>query len=223
MVVNQTSADSITGFFPNGNRSPTVCSQCAILPENRNRPLNDRPRFHTLKEVCGMERLAPERQVLIPYAHAFNGQWSLQACSFVFPGGGPVDPLLRASNEALPRARVPRAGGDTRPPPPLLLQIAEEGVPREAQERKAAHFLFLDCGGSNGTDDLDHRITLNSSNRRDLPFSFLAYDPLDMNDCAAMPAIESCIVSRGFPVQPAYFRPPCLIAQPGSFLSLQFT
>jgi len=65
-----------------------------------------------------MERLAPERQVLIPYAHAFNGQWSLQACSFVFPGGGPVDPLLRASNEALPRARVPRAGGDTRPPPP---------------------------------------------------------------------------------------------------------
>jgi len=117
MVVNQTSADSITGFFPNGNRSPTVCSQCAILPENRNRPLNDRPRFHTLKEVCGMERLAPERQVLIPYAHAFNGQWSLQACSFVFPGGGPVDPLLRASNEALPRARVPRAQRTHEPTP----------------------------------------------------------------------------------------------------------
>ena len=34
------------------------------------------------------------------------------------------------------------------------LQSAEEGVPREAQERKAAHFLFLDCGGSDGPNDL---------------------------------------------------------------------
>jgi hypothetical protein len=125
--------------------------------------MNDRSRLHTLKETCGIERLAPELWGLIPYAHAFNGQWSLQACSCIFPGGGLVDPLLRASNEALPRARVPRAGG--RPGRlPLLLQSAVEGVPREAQERKAAHFLFLDCGGSDGPNDLHCRITLNSSN-----------------------------------------------------------
>jgi hypothetical protein len=56
------------------------------------------------------------------------------------PGGGLVDPLLRASNEALPRARAPRAGG--RPGrPPLLLQSAEEGVPREVEERETARFL----------------------------------------------------------------------------------
>src|SRR6185503_8752934 len=89
------------------------------------------------KGRCGVERLAPERRGLMSYAHAFNGQWSLQACSFVFPGGGLVDPLLRASNEALPRARVPRAGGRLGH---LLfpLQSAVEGVPREAQEREAA-------------------------------------------------------------------------------------
>ena len=57
-----------------------------------------------------------------------------------FPGGGLVDPLLRASNEALPRARVPRAGGRPGCLPPLL-QSAEEGVPQAALKRKAARFL----------------------------------------------------------------------------------
>ena len=57
-------------------------------------------------------------------------------------GGGLVDPLLRASNEALPRARVPRAGG--RPGHlPLPLQSAVEGVPREAQEREAAQSVAV--------------------------------------------------------------------------------
>ncbi len=105
--------------------------------------MSDRSWLHILKETCGIERLAPERWGLIPNAHAFNGQWSLQACSFAFPGGGLVDPLLRASNEALPRARVPRAGG--RPGRlPLLLQSAVEEVPREALKREAARFLCPD-------------------------------------------------------------------------------
>ena len=81
----------------------------------------------------------------------------------VFPGGGLVDPLLRASNEALPRARVPRAGG--RPGRlPFLLQSAVEGVPQEAQERGAARFLCPDWLNSNGADDLNNRIAFNSSN-----------------------------------------------------------
>jgi ribosomal protein L30/L7E len=61
------------------------------------------------KEGCGIERLAPERWGLIPNAHTFNEQWSLQACSFAFPGGGLVDPLLRA----LPHPPPPR-GTETR-------------------------------------------------------------------------------------------------------------
>jgi hypothetical protein len=96
-------------------------------------------------------------------AHVSNRQWSLQACSFVFPGGGLVDPLLRASNEALPRARVPRAGGRPRRLP-LLLQSAVEGVPREAQEREAACFLYPGWKRLGVADDLDNHITLNSSN-----------------------------------------------------------
>ena len=44
---------------------------------------------------------------------------------------------------------------------------------------------------SDGPNDLHCYITLNSSNWRDLPFSFLAYDPLDLNDRAAMPAIDA--------------------------------
>ena len=95
-------------------------------PRNGTGPLATGPVSILIKEACGIERLAPERWGLIPYAHAFNRQWSLQACSFVFPGGGLVDPLLRASNEALPRARVPRAGG--RPGRlSLLLQSAVDG------------------------------------------------------------------------------------------------
>ena len=113
-----------------------------LQSETRDRSISDRSRFNTLKEGYDIERLAAERRGLIPYAHAFNGQWSLQACSFVFPGGGLVDPLLRASNEALPRARVPRAGG--RPGRlSLLLQSTVEGVPREALERKGVCFLGL--------------------------------------------------------------------------------
>ena len=69
-----------------------------------------------------------------------------------------------------------------------------------------------------------HRhIALNSSNWRDLPFFLLAHNPLDLHNRAAMPAIESCIVRRGLSIQPTDFRPPGFIAQPGSFLPLQFS
>jgi hypothetical protein len=30
--------------------------------KNRDRSMSDRSRFHTLKEACGIERLAPERR-----------------------------------------------------------------------------------------------------------------------------------------------------------------
>src|SRR5262249_44103192 len=89
--------------------------------------------------------------------------------------------------------------------------------------RKVAHFLFLDCRGSDGPNDLYCRIALNSSNWRNLPRSFLAYNSFDLHDGTAMPAIDSRIFRRGLPVQPTYFRPPCFIAQPGSFLPLQFS
>lgn len=75
---------------------------------------------------------------------------------------------------------------------------------------------------SDRSDDLHCRITLNSSNRRNLPFPFLAHNPLDLYDRAAVPAIESRIVRRSLPIQPPNFRPSCFIAQPGSFLPLQF-
>ena len=32
------------------------------LSEKRDRSMSDRSRFHTLKEACGIERLAPERR-----------------------------------------------------------------------------------------------------------------------------------------------------------------
>jgi hypothetical protein len=38
-------------------------------------------------------------------------RWSIQACLPIPPESSLVDPRMRASNEALPRARVPRAGG----------------------------------------------------------------------------------------------------------------
>ena len=62
------------------------------------------------------------------------------------------------------RARSASKKGTWPLPLILPLQSAEEGVPREAQERKAAHFLFLDCGGSDGPNDLHCRIAFNSSN-----------------------------------------------------------
>ena len=177
---------------------------------------------------------APIQQTMVP-----------QACSFVFPVGGLVDPLLRASNEALatsytfpwkewPRlpftARIERAHSyrarsaskkGTWPLPLILpLQRAEEGVPREAQEREAARFLSPDCEGLHRSNDLHRCIALNSSNRRNLPFFLLAHNPLNLHDGAAMPAIDSRIVRRNLPIQPADFRPPCFIAKPGSFLPL---
>ena len=76
--------------------------------------------------------LLPGAAGLIPYVLASNGQWSLQACSFAVSGGGLLDHLLRASNEALPRVHVPRAGGR---PGHLPLQSAEGGMPRDARGR----------------------------------------------------------------------------------------
>ena len=112
----------------------------------------------------------------------------------------------------------------TWPLPPILpLQSAVEGVLREAQEREGACFLRLDWYVSDMTDDLDGRIALNSSNRRYLPFFLLAYNPFYLHDGAAMPAVDRRIVRRSLPIQPADFRPPCFIAQPGSLLPLQFS
>ncbi len=90
-------------------------------------------------------------------------------------------------------------------------------------EGVAERFLFPDCGDSNRTDDLDCRVTLNSSHWRDLPFFFPSHNPLDLHDRAAMPAVESRIVWRGLPIQPTDFRPPCFIAQPGPLFPLQFS
>ncbi len=59
------------------------------------------------------------------------------------------------------RARSASKKGLATPWP--LLQSAEEGVPREAQEREGAQFIFLDCSGSDRVNDFDGRITLNSS------------------------------------------------------------
>ena len=113
-----------------------------LSSEKRDRSMSDRSRFHTLKEACGIERLAPERRD-VPLRERVHWTMVPPACSSVFPRGGLVDPLLRASNEALPRARVPRAGG--RPGYlPLPFQSAAEGVPRETEEREAEHFLSPD-------------------------------------------------------------------------------
>jgi len=103
--------------------------------------MSDRSRFHTLLRKGAASSDLPRSGGAYLYVRASNGQWSLQACSCAFPGGGLVDPLLRASNEALPRACVPRAGG--RPARlSLLLQSAAEVVPREALKREGARFLW---------------------------------------------------------------------------------
>jgi hypothetical protein len=112
---------------------------CRHLSEKRNRSIRDRrSRFHTLKEACSIGAAG-----MIPYAHASNEQWSLQACSFVFPGGGLVDSLLRASNEALPRARVPRAGGGPGRPP-FCFRAPRKGCRgRRRSERLYASFVLI--------------------------------------------------------------------------------
>ena len=132
--------------------------------EKRDRSMSDRSRFHTLQgSMRQRATYARNGEAYLARAHV-QRIMTPQACSFVFPGGGLVDPLLRASNETLPRARVPRAGGRLGRLP-LLFQSAEEGVPRKAQEREAARFLSPDCRGSNETNNLHRCIALNSSKR----------------------------------------------------------
>ena len=65
-------------------------------------PVYERPvPFPYSQEVCDIKRLAAERRD-DPLRERV--QWTMvpPACSFVFPGGGLVDPLLRVSNETLP-------------------------------------------------------------------------------------------------------------------------
>ena len=123
---------------------------------------------------------------------------AFQTLILVLRGSGRGCPLLRALNEHILIVRVLRA---RRAPGRsfliLLLQSAEEGVTREALKREAARFLCPDWLASDGTNDLNRRITLDPSNWRDFPFSLLAHNPLDLNDRAPMPAIDSRILRRG--------------------------
>jgi len=57
MGVTRTSDDPTIGFLPDGDRSPAVCSQCAILPEKRDRSMSDRSCFHTLRKHAALSDL----------------------------------------------------------------------------------------------------------------------------------------------------------------------
>jgi hypothetical protein len=112
-------------------------------PENGDRSMSDRSRFHTLREACDIERFAPERRGL-SYTCARPTRVFRLLILFL-RGSGRGCPLLRASNEHILIVRVLRA---RRAPGHslliLLLQSAVEGVPREALKREGARSLCPD-------------------------------------------------------------------------------
>ena len=68
LTIEQTCQPILTTQFPittNPMRFFGTEQECRRLPsEKRDRFISDRSRFHTLKEACGIERLAPERRGL---------------------------------------------------------------------------------------------------------------------------------------------------------------
>lgn len=85
-----------------------------------------------------------------------------------------------------------------------------EGLTRQA-------LVSHDLGRS---DDFYTRGRRNSADRPRPSLPFLSDDLADADDGTPMPIVKGSIEFRPFPIEPADFRPACLIAPPDSFLPL---